>query len=88
MTLLRKRLRLAVIDNKMTTYRYWYRGEVVSKEQYQLLKEKENEQFKRDVQQLLEEKKLVVPQVKPKNKNKDVTVKEFHNFILEAIDSY
>jgi hypothetical protein len=65
----------------MTTYRY--KGEVVSKQQYQLLKQKENEQLNRDVQQLLEEKKLV-PQVKPKKNS--VTVKQFHNLIYDIAD--
>ena len=67
----------------MTIYRY--KGEMVSKEQYQLLKQKEDPQFKKDVQQLLEEKKLV-PQVKPK-KNNDRTVKEFHSLIND-FDNY
>jgi hypothetical protein len=63
----------------MTIYRH--NGREVTKHQYHLLKQEENEQFKRDVEQLLAEKKLVAPQVKP-----NVTVKQFHNLINDIAD--
>jgi hypothetical protein len=68
----------------MTVYRY--KGEVVSKEQYQRLKQKEDQQFKRDVEQLLAEKKVRMEQALAPNKTKP-TVKQFHN-LINNIDSY